>query len=119
MKQSALHYSINNHSSGVMETLVQAGADVNRRRMKDGWTPIFIAAVFGHEHKVQYLVDNKADVLLCDDKGIQSFIENVLIIFFIRIESCGLGWKISHQPCFEDVKRSSQANHRSLWEEVC
>merc|ERR1712107_448446 len=49
---------------------VKAGADVNRRRMKDGWTPIFIAAIFGHEHKVQYLVDNKANVLLCDDKGL-------------------------------------------------
>ena len=40
------------------------------RRMKDGWTPLFLAAIFGHDTKVQHLVHSGADVLLCDDRGL-------------------------------------------------
>ena len=69
VKQTALHYSMTNTRWGVMETLVKAGANINKRRMKDGWTPIYVAAIFGYSYKVQYLVDNGADVLLCDDRG--------------------------------------------------
>ena len=69
VKQTALHYSMTNTRWGVMETLVKAGAKVNNRRMKDGWTPVYIAAIFGYSYKVQYLVDNGADVLLCDERG--------------------------------------------------
>jgi ankyrin repeat protein len=50
-----------------METLVKAGADVNCRRMKDGWTPLFLATIFGYSYKAQYLLDSGADVLLSDD----------------------------------------------------
>ena len=53
-----------------MESLVKAGADVNTRRMKDGWTPLFLAGIFGLSYKVQYLLDHGADVLLCDDRGL-------------------------------------------------
>ena len=52
-----------------METLVKAGADVNTRRMKDGWTPLFIACIFGHTYKANYLVGSGAYVLLADDLG--------------------------------------------------
>ena len=58
-----------NSRSGVMETLIKAGADINPQRMKDGWTPLYIAAIFGYVYKVQYLIDNGADILLCDDRG--------------------------------------------------
>ena len=53
-----------------MESLVKAGADVNARRMKDGWTPVFLAGIFGLAYKVQHLLDGGADVLLCDDRGL-------------------------------------------------
>ena len=69
VKQTALHYSMTNTRWGVMETLVKAGADVNCRRMKDGWTPLFLASIFGYSYKAQYLIDSGADVLLCDDLG--------------------------------------------------
>lgn len=52
-----------------METLVKFGADVNSRRMNDGWTPLFLATIFGYSYKAQYLIDSGADVLLCDDLG--------------------------------------------------
>ena len=70
MKQTPLHYSITNARWGVMESLLKAGADVNARRMKDGWTPVFLAGIFGLVYKVQYLLDSGADVLLCDDRGL-------------------------------------------------
>ena len=53
-----------------MESLVKAGANVNARRMKDGWTPVFLAGIFGLVYKVQQLLDGGADVLLCDDRGL-------------------------------------------------
>ena len=53
-----------------MESLVKAGANVNARRMKDGWTPVFLAGIFGLVYKVQYLLDSGADVLLCDERGL-------------------------------------------------
>ena len=52
-----------------METLVKAGANVNSRRMKDGWTPLFLASIFGLSYKAKYLVDSGGDVLLADDRG--------------------------------------------------
>ena len=52
-----------------METLVKAGADVNSRRMKDGWTPLYLACIFGYTYKAKYLVDSGADVLLGDNLG--------------------------------------------------
>ena len=85
VKQTALHYSATNPRWGVMESLVRAGAQLNPRRMKDGWTPLFLATIFGHRHKVirsprtlsnshdtlqvRYMVEAGADVLLCDDRG--------------------------------------------------
>ena len=69
MRQTPLHYSVTNLRAGVMEALVAAGAEVNTRRMKDGWTPLFLASIFGFSDKVQHLVDRGADVLLCDDRG--------------------------------------------------
>lgn len=69
VKQTALHYSMTNNRWGVTETLVKVGADVNSRRMKDGWTPLFLAAIFGYSYKAQYLIDSGADVLLSDDLG--------------------------------------------------
>ena len=39
-----------------METLVKAGAKVNLRRMKDGWTPLFLATIFGHNYKAKYFL---------------------------------------------------------------
>ena len=69
IKQTALHYSMTNTSWGVMETLVKAGVDVNRRRIKDGWTPLFLASIFGYSYKAKYLVDAGADVLLADNVG--------------------------------------------------
>ena len=52
-----------------METLVKSGADVNSRRMKDGWTPLYLACIFGYTYKAKYLVDSGADVLLGDNLG--------------------------------------------------
>jgi len=69
VKQTALHYSMTNTRWGVMETLVKAGANVNSRRMKDGWTPLFLASIFGLSYKAKYLVDSGGDVLLADDRG--------------------------------------------------
>ena len=49
---------------------MKARANVNARRMKDGWTPLFLAGIFGLSYKVQYLLDSGADVLLCDERGL-------------------------------------------------
>ena len=38
--------------------------------MKDGWTPLFLATIFGHDSKVQHLMERGADVLLGDDRGL-------------------------------------------------
>ena len=38
--------------------------------MEDGWTPLFLATIFGHDSKVQHLVESGADVLLGDDRGL-------------------------------------------------
>ena len=38
--------------------------------MKDGWTPLFLATIFGHNAKVHHLVERGADVLLCDERGL-------------------------------------------------
>ena len=54
VKQTPLHYSITNTRWGVMESLVKAGADVNARRMKDGWTPVFLAGIFGLSYKAEF-----------------------------------------------------------------
>ena len=48
---------------------MKAGVDVNRRRIKDGWTPLFLASIFGYSYKAKYLVDAGADVLLADNVG--------------------------------------------------
>ena len=37
--------------------------------MKDGWTPLYLAVIFGYVYKVQYLIDHGADVLLADEIG--------------------------------------------------
>ena len=70
VKQTALHYSITNPRQGVVESLLRAGADVNQRRMKDGWSPLFLAGIFGFTRKVESLLESGADVLLCDDRGL-------------------------------------------------
>ena len=31
----------------------RVGAEVNPRRLKDGWTPLFLATVFGHTAQVK------------------------------------------------------------------
>merc|ERR1712142_826220 len=69
VKQTALHYCMTNSRWGVMETLIKAGAFVNSQRMKDGWTPLYLAVIFGYVYKVQYLIDHGADVLLADEIG--------------------------------------------------
>ena len=33
----------------------RAGAEVNPRRLKDGWTPLFLATVFGHTAQVKFV----------------------------------------------------------------
>ena len=33
---------------------VQAGAKINERRLRDGWTPLFLAAIFGNVKVVRY-----------------------------------------------------------------
>merc|ERR1712013_376003 len=37
--------------------------------MKDGWTPLYLASIFGYTYKAKYLVDSGADVLLGDNLG--------------------------------------------------
>ena len=54
MKQTALHYAVSHPrpGAGVVAGLVRAGATVDARRMRDGWTPVFLAAVLGHQDQV-------------------------------------------------------------------
>ena len=52
-----------------LKRFFQAGAVVNSQRMKDGWTPLYLAVIFGYVYKVQYLIDHGADVLLADEMG--------------------------------------------------
>ena len=54
MKQTALHYAVSHPSpgAGVVAGLLKAGATVDARRMRDGWTPVFLAAVLGHQDQV-------------------------------------------------------------------
>ena len=69
MRQTALHYSLaTSRSTEATESLLRcrifkfsvsavtssrAGAEVNPRRLKDGWTPLFLATVFGHTAQVK------------------------------------------------------------------
>ena len=54
VKQTALHYAVSHPrpDPGVVAGLVKAGATVDARRMRDGWTPVFLAAVLGHQDQV-------------------------------------------------------------------
>ena len=69
MRQTPLHYSLaTSRSTEATEALLRyltlkfsvsavtisrAGAEVNPRRLKDGWTPLFLATVFGHTAQVK------------------------------------------------------------------
>ena len=69
MRQTALHYSLaTSRNTEATELLLRclifkfsvsavtssrAGAEVNPRRLKDGWTPLFLATVFGHTAQVK------------------------------------------------------------------
>ena len=54
VKQTALHYAVSHPRPrpGVVAGLLKAGATVDARRMRDGWTPVFLAAVLGHQDQV-------------------------------------------------------------------
>ena len=67
--------------------LIEAGADINKAE-NDGWTPLMMAAEFGHGDIVKYLLDSGADVLMqtytgrtalaCAEAGKFTFVINIL-----------------------------------------
>ena len=71
IEQNCLHFvvcSVNqtdlDRQAALVHFLVQKGADVNQRRSTDGWTPLFLAVVFGMAPMVQVLLQQVTVVSL-------------------------------------------------------
>lgn len=58
-----------------MGYLISSGADPNAIRTTDGWTPLFLAALFGESRLVVTLLQNGAKVTIKDHEGLTA--ENV------------------------------------------
>lgn len=82
-----LYISTLNKHSGVVELLLQYGADINKARTDNGTTPLFIASANGHKEIVNILLEHGADVNLTRrDNGwtplfVASFNGHVDIVF--------------------------------------
>ncbi|MFN2222535.1 MAG: ankyrin repeat domain-containing protein, partial [Candidatus Promineifilaceae bacterium] len=65
---NALALAAQNGHLEVVQTLVEAGADVNEPAMR-GWTPLMKAAFFGHDEIVQSLLEAGAELRVRDMSG--------------------------------------------------
>ena len=63
-----MYYAASGDHVGVVEILLEAGANVNLQN-RQGLTPLMIAASEGHLSTVQALIDAKADPSLTDFTG--------------------------------------------------
>ena len=52
--------------------LISVGADVNAQRTTDGWTPLFLATIFGESRLLVTLLQNGAKVAVKDHEGLNA-----------------------------------------------
>ncbi|XP_071099027.1 uncharacterized protein [Haliotis cracherodii] len=64
IKQNILQYACFTGNTNILERLLPH-RDINRRGL-NGWTPVMYAVVSGQEECFDILVENKADITLCD-----------------------------------------------------
>ena len=55
--------------TAIIQHLVRNGAQVNQARYTDGWTPLFLAAIFNMRSVVSLLLQMGAETFVMDSKG--------------------------------------------------
>lgn len=91
---TALHQAVIVHAYETVELLIKYGADVNKRRRCDGFTPLMLATKYQDENVLQLLLQKGADPMMVSHDG-----SNVLDIF----EKC----KIMQDPTIKLILSSS------------
>jgi len=64
-----LDWAVYSNHMDIVKLLIAAGADVNVKNNKYGWTPLYSAAGGGHKKIAQLLIAEGADVNAKDDTG--------------------------------------------------
>ena len=70
---TALMLAASNDHAGIVELLLQHGADINRVESTNGWTALIWAAKRGHEETVATLVDYGAELSVRDHRGLTAW----------------------------------------------
>ena len=65
-----IHLAIEKESGTMLLKLLEYGADINRQRLRDGWTALHLAAHKRSMNLVQTLVQRGADVSIVDKVGV-------------------------------------------------
>ena len=63
----------------------RAGAEVNPRRLKDGWTPLFLATVFGHTAQVKFVTHSITFTFYFHCLRPRFKLQSVAVIFIARV----------------------------------
>ncbi len=77
-----LHQAARNGNCSVIQHLLDQGADVNARDIKR-WTPLHIAATFGHAFFIQELIRLRADIINLDAQDAKG----VTALFFAALQN--------------------------------
>jgi cytohesin len=66
--EKELHIAAQNGHEAVVQSLIEAGADVNKVN-DNGMTPLYVGAQEGHEAILQALIEAGADISMATDTG--------------------------------------------------
>ena len=67
-QDTSLHMAALSGDTAQTQSLIQVGVDVNGR-MTRNWTPLMVAAKYGHTEVMDLLIKNKAEIDLLDQDG--------------------------------------------------